>query len=223
MHPTASLTTARELMLSQQLRAWGVKNPRALEAISKMPKEIFVEEERKSLAYSDTELPIGQGEFSLPPKVVGRILESVAIQERDDILEIGTGSGYLTALCAELGFHVTSIDLCNEFVEKARTNLSSLRLSNFHLFQNDIFEYVKEKNKIFDVVIFTGSMPSMLPEFIELLGARGRLFAIVGKEPAMTACLWSKTGEQGAVVKKSLFETVVKPLHNYPIEERFSL
>lgn len=223
MHPTPSLNVARELMLSQQLKTWGVKNTRALSSISKMPKEIFVNDAQKNLAYSDTELPIGHGEFSLPPKVIGRILEAVDIQERDDILEVGTGSGYLTALCADLGFHITSIDICNEFVERTRTALSSLRLSNFHLFQNDIFEYVKEKNKIFDVVIFTGSIPSMLPEFIELLGSRGRLFAIVGKEPAMSACLWSKTGEQGAIVKKTLFETVVNPLHNYPLKEKFSL
>lgn len=223
MHPTANLNTARDLMLSQQLRAWGVKNNKVIEAIRKSPKEIFHEEQQKNLAYSDIELPIGHGEVSLAPKIVGRMLEAVNIKERDDILVVGTGSGYITSLCAELGFHVTSIDIHSDFVEKTRSVLSSLRMSNFHLFQSDVFEYVKDKNKIFDVVIFTGSIPAMIPEFIELLGPKGRLFAVVGSEPAMSACLWSKVEEQGAIIKKSLFETVLPSLHNYPVETKFSL
>ncbi|MBT4962871.1 MAG: protein-L-isoaspartate O-methyltransferase [Francisellaceae bacterium] len=222
MSSTVDLSAAKEKMLSHQLRAWGVQNPRVLEVIRKVPKEIFLNKDICPLAYSDTGLDIGNNQFSLAPKIVGRILEAVNIGTRDDILEIGTGSGYLSALAAELGFHITSLDIHKNFVEKTRVALSSLRLSNFHLLQSDIFEYIKEKNKVFDVIILTGSIPAMIPDILELLNFNGRLFAIIGHKPAMNACLWSK-GSCGAIIKTNLFETVVEPLENYPVKEKFLL
>lgn len=215
------LEEARKFMLTQQLKPWGVNNQRVLEQMEKIHRHEFFPPEMAELSYSDTELPIGHSQFCLAPKIIGRILQAINVYERDNILELGTGSAYLTTLLASLGFHVTSVDIIKEFTDKAKSILSARRLSNFHIINGDLFNYIEDKRDAFNVVIITGSIPNILPEMLDLLSPGGRLFCVIGQDNVMHANLWEKN-QNGEVQKSSLFETVIPPLKNYPVKQEFS-
>lgn len=210
---------ARQNMVQQQIRPWGVLDPKVLELLSSLPRERFVLEPFRHLAYSDTALPITQNQLMLQPKIVGRILQTLRLTKDDSVLEIGTGTGYLTAALARLAKKVVTIEQLPDVSNLARANLSALDIDNV---QFEIGNGLQGFPALapFDVIVLTGSVPHFPRALIDQLEIRGRLFAIIGVEPVMSAVLLTKiTKEQWN--KYSLFETLIPPLEDAPQRETF--
>jgi protein-L-isoaspartate(D-aspartate) O-methyltransferase len=211
---------ARTQMLGQQLRAWSVLNDRVLNAFRDMPRESFVPPELRDLAFADAEIPLGHGQLMLPPKVEGRILQSLAIEPIDDVLVIGTGSGYLTACVATLAKRVVSVDIFPDFVAAAQVKLAEHGISNVELGVADAMTLSYPAR--FDAIAVTGSVPTQSEHFLSMLRPQGRLFVVVGRAPAMEARLITLQSS-GAVTTEVLFETVLAPLINATRPEPFVL
>lgn len=212
-------TTARNNMLKQQIRACDVLDEHLLETIDATPRELFVPEAFQSLAYADMQIPIGHDEVMMMPKDEGAMLQALAIKPTDTILEIGTGSGYITALLAKLGKYVYSVDIQADFSKQAKAKLDSLNLHNVTLETGDAARGW-EKHAPYDVICITGSVPLLASAFRQALKPGGRLFAVIGESPVMEACLIKHDGD--TLHQKSLFETDLKPLTNAPEREPFT-
>ncbi len=210
---------ARFNMVEQQIRPWEVLDPKVLDLLLKVRREDYVPDAYKSLAFADLEIPIGLGETMLSPKLEARILQELAINPDDRILEIGTGSGYMTALLASQGAHVYSIDIVDAFTHSAGARLAQHGIRNVTLETGDAARGW-DKHGPYDVIVLTGSTPVLAGSFQQSLKAGGRLFAVVGEAPAMEAQLTTcaATGTYGAI---SLFETVIPALRNAPQRARF--
>ncbi len=202
---------ARQQMIQQQIRTWEVFDPEVLDVFGRVHREAYVPEAFRSLAFADTEIPIGHGETMLKPLIEGRILEAVDATEEGHVLEIGTGTGYLTACLAELAGHVTSVDIHGDFVEAARQRLAAAGVENVTLDTMDATRQLPEGP--FDVVVVSGSIERFDPRFVEILNPGGRLFVVVGEAPIMEARL--VTRRSGSDWQSdSLFETCLRPLVN---------
>lgn len=207
---------ARLNMVQNQIRTWNVLDDKILNLLTLCPREIFVPSAFKDLAFADTQIPLGHGQVMLQPAVVGRILNAINLDTHDHVLEIGTGSGYLTALMAQLCRSVTSIEENKPLALQAQRNIQELGLRNVEIINGDTFTVLKG-SKAFDVVVFTGSVGSLPRELINQTKYGGCLFAIVGYEPVMQACIFTRIKEE-EWTKAILFETVVPPL-----KERFNV
>jgi protein-L-isoaspartate(D-aspartate) O-methyltransferase len=210
---------ARHNMIEQQIRPWEVFDQRVLDALQAVPRETFVPGGYRGLAFADIEVPIGHGEAMLAPKIEAKLLQALAIQHTDRVLEIGTGSGYLTACLARLGGHVVTIDLHADFTEQARTRLAELGIANVEYLTGDAFT-ADIPGAPFDVVAVTGSIPVPAERLEGLLNDGGRLFVVVGAPPAQAARLVTRIRE-GVLRGEDLFETVIPPLRNAPRPEAF--
>ncbi len=215
-----SLDTARFNMVQQQIRPWGVNDNRVLETLAAIPRERFVPAAYRGLAYADIEIPLGQGQTMLAPKIVARLLQALSIAADDRILEIGTGSGYLTACLSHLGDAVISLEIDPDLAALARQNLAEVEPRRLEIREGDGLA-VHIDGGPFDVIAVTGSLPdaSALAGLEAQLAPHGRLFAIIGLEPAMEATLVIH-GPEG-FSRKSLFETSVPALAKAPEPERF--
>jgi protein-L-isoaspartate(D-aspartate) O-methyltransferase len=210
---------ARFNMVEQQVRPWEVMDSRVLSVMLEMPRENFVSNDYKGLAYADIEIPLGHGHHMLKPTIVGRLLQALNIKPTDNILEIGTGSGYLTACLAKLGKHVTSIEIHEDIARQAAENLATTGLSNISLLVGDALSSIPEKAP-FDVIAVTGSIPDCQHILPKELNDGGRLFMITGEAPIMTAELVTRIN--GDIFKQeTLFETQVEALHNSPRKSAF--
>jgi protein-L-isoaspartate(D-aspartate) O-methyltransferase len=198
---------ARFNMVEQQVRTWDVLDHRVLDVLHAMPRELFVNAEHRALAYADVALPVpgaSQGETLFKPVIDGRILQAVALNGEEEVLEIGTGSGYTTACLAKLARQVTSIDCRNALTEAAAARLKALGLFNVTLASADAWVDFAPKYG-FDVVILGGAV-AQLPEIVwQWLNPNGRVFAVRGVSPAMEAMSLSGTAKLPVI--KSLFET----------------
>lgn len=204
-------------MLEQQIRPWDVLDTKVLELLGKVKREQFVPPALRELAFADMELPLGHGAFMWQPKLEARALQALKVSHSDSVLEIGTGSGYFTALLAHLAQQVTSVEILPELHAFAEKNLSTSRFENVRL---EVGDGARGWPGSYDVIVLTGSVP-MLPEiFQKNLKLGGRLFAIVGDEPAMKAQLVSRN-MTGRFETTQLFETCVAPLQNAVQPERF--
>ncbi len=210
---------ARFNMVEQQIRTWDVLDPAVLELLSTVPREAFVPEDRRALAFADLELPIGHGEVMLAPKLQARILQEVMIAPTDRILEIGTGTGYLTALLARRGATVTSVEIHEDLAAGARARLSALGIDNVKVETGD-GSCGWDTSHAYDVIVLCGSLPVLPDSFQKQLRPGGRLFAIVGERPVMSARLIVREGDS-TFAAVTLFETVVDPLRNAPQPSRF--
>jgi len=217
MPPTA---VAREQMTYQQVRAWSALPPEALAVFDRLPREQFAPTDWKRLAYADLPVPLSHGQHMLRPSVVGRIVQAVNVQANEQVLEIGTGSGYVSACLSLLGGQVQSLEIHADIAHRARQNLHAVGLGNVQVEQADGFELTGSGQR-FDVIVLTGSMPVYDSRFEALLKAGGRLFAVVGREPIMEARLVTLDA-QGKRSTHSLFETAVDPLLNAPDPPVFS-
>jgi len=212
---------ARFNMIEQQIRPWDVLDQRVLDLIARVPREDFVPENCRGIAFTDMNTPLGRNEVMMAPKLEARMIQALDVRPSDKALEVGTGSGYVTALLANLARHVYSVDIIPEFKTEAQKKLAEHSLSNVTLEVGDA-ACGWDRHGPYDVIAITGSMP-MLPEsFQQSLSIGGRLFAIVGDSPVMEAVLITRVGED-EWSKESLFETDLPPLMNAPEPQRFVL
>jgi protein-L-isoaspartate(D-aspartate) O-methyltransferase len=212
---------ARENMIKQQVRTWDVLDHRILATMESTPRQDFVPAKYRNIAFGDVEIPIGHGEFMMQPKMEGRVLQSVDIQPTDRVLEIGTGSGYLTACLARLAHQVVSVEYHQDLSESAAANLEKHGIDNVTLRFGDAANGWNQDGP-FDVVVVTASMPKWHNHFNELLRINGRLFVVVGTGdgPVMEARLITCVGEQD-YKEESLFDTYLKPLIGMTKSEEF--
>jgi protein-L-isoaspartate(D-aspartate) O-methyltransferase len=204
------MLAARQQMVAQQIRTWEVLDPRVLDAMAAVPREVFVPPQFGELAFADTPIPIGFGQSMLAPSLQGRILQALAVNAGDTVLEVGGGLGYLAACLSLLGAATRSIDIHAGLVAAAALNLRSMQ-AKVELEVRDAFSAAPLGE--FDAVAVTGSMPVYDPRFERALKIGGRLFAIVGAAPVMDAVLVRRI-DATEWIRESLFETVVEPLIN---------
>jgi protein-L-isoaspartate(D-aspartate) O-methyltransferase len=197
--------SARAAMVEQQVRPWEVLDARVLETIATVPRELFVPEAQRQLAYVDTPLPLAHGETMMKPVVEGRLLQALALQPEDDVLEIGTGSGYVTACLARLAREVVSIDLHADFLQSAGERLQQSGLRNVRLQLADALSFTP--NRQFDAVAVTAAVAELPEVFSGWLKPGGRLFVIRGLSPVQQALRITRRGE--SLHSESLFETDV--------------
>jgi protein-L-isoaspartate(D-aspartate) O-methyltransferase len=202
---------ARQQMVDQQIRTWEVLDPRVLDAIAAVPREAFVPDAYRDLAFADAPLPIGCGQYMLAPKIQGRILQALGVNPSDVALEVGTGSGYLTACLGLLASSTRSIEIHPELSTRAATNLRAVPEARVRLETRDAFS--AEPLGDYDVIAVTGSLPLCDVRFERALRLGGRLFAVVGTAPVMDAVLVRRVGV-AEWIRESLFETVIDPLIN---------
>lgn len=203
---------ARTNMMTQQLQAWGVLDSHVLDVIAQVPREQFVPPAYQALAFADMSIPLAHHQAMLTPGEEARILQALNIQSTDSILEIGTGSGYITALLARLGRHVDSVDIFSDFSKEAQLKLAAQNINNVTLMTGDAASGWEEQVS-YDVIVITGSLPYLPNGFRDSLKIHGRLFAILGSAPAMEATLITRQYANDWQIEK-LFETVVTPLIN---------
>ncbi len=213
---------ARFNMVEQQVRPWDVLNPRVLDVISEIPRENFAPDEYKNLAYVDTRIPLGSYEnrpcTMANPVIDGRILQELDIQDDDLILEIGTGSGYLTACLAKLGRHVDTVDINEELTAMAEKNLQTLGINNVNLTTGDASKTWEQKRN-YDVIVISAAMKSIPDSYKKLLKPDGKMFVVTGEAPVMTAHLVTRTDENKWTVD-DLFETSIEPMIQ-PVKQKF--
>lgn len=210
---------ARHNMIKQQIRPWEVLNQNVLDLLAQVKREDFVPPVYRSLAFADMEIPIGHGEAMWYPKIEARVLQALALQRTDRVLEVGTGSGYLTALMAAQAMQVVSVEIHPDLKEAAEAKLRAHGFANVQVKIGDAARDWAEDGR-FDAIVLTGSTPLLPEAFLERLNPGGRLFAVVGESPVMQACLVSKVGH-GAHRTDVLFETDLKPLFHALQPERF--
>jgi protein-L-isoaspartate(D-aspartate) O-methyltransferase len=204
-----STVRAREQMIEQQVRAWDVLDARVLETLRKVPREVFVPPQHRFLAFADVEIPLPCGQHMLRPSVVGRLLQAVALTGSERVLEVGTGSGFVTACLRTGGASVRSLELFPELAELARRNVSSLGLRDIDIIAQDATRL--DSDARYDVVAVTASLPIPDERFQRQLAVGGRLFVVVGQPPVMEARIIRRITED-AWGTESLFETVIDPL-----------
>ncbi len=203
---------ARTNMVEQQIRTWEVLDQEVLDLLYVVPREEFVAPEHRALAFSDLELPIGQGERMWQPKLEARVLQELNLRKTDKVLEVGTGSGYLTALLAHRARHVHSLEVKPALAAFGRGNLERHGVDNVTLEIGDAARGWPQ-HAPYDAIVLTGSTPLLPRAFLEQLAPGGRLFAVVGEAPAMRARLVTCSAPQ-AWRSADLFETVIAPLAN---------
>jgi protein-L-isoaspartate(D-aspartate) O-methyltransferase len=205
---------ARYNMVEQQIRPWDVLDQNVLDLLHKVRREDFVPEAHRALAFVDMEIPLGHGQAMWTPKLEARAIQELAIRPTDGVLEIGTGSGYLTALLASQAAWVVSVDIFPEFTTTATHKLRAHGFDNVQLHTGDAARDWPDTAG-FDVIVLTGSTPLLSDAFRHRLKVGGRLFAIVGEPPVMQAQLVTCSAP-GAFRSVTLFETCVAPLLNAP-------
>ncbi len=212
-------SAARTQMTYQQVRAWSVLPPEVLAVLERLPRENFVPAAWSGAAYADLAVPLGEGQRMLTPTVVGRILQAVTVRRTDRVLEIGTGSGYLTACLALLGSQVHSLEIRPALARQSRANLKAAGIGNAAVEEADVFAW-QSSQPAWDVIVLSGSLPVYDERFESLLSAGGRLFVVSGNAPVMEARLIRKAQDKLRDVH-SLFETVVDPLDHATTTSRF--
>ncbi len=187
------LDKARFNMIEQQIRPWDVLDPQVLELLSVVRREDFVPPAHQALAFTDMEIPLGQGQRMLAPRVQARLVQDLAVQKSDKVLEIGTGTGFTTALLAHQAAQVISYEIDPELAAQARANLQKAGVNNVEVRQADGSQGAASDGP-FHVILLAGSVAEVPQVLLEQLAMGGRLAAIVGDEPMMRATLVTRTG-----------------------------
>ena len=215
-----NIEQARFNMVENQIRPWEVLDQQVLDLLYVVKREDFVPAAYRALAFSDLEIPIGQGEHMWQPKMEARILQELALKPSDRVLEIGTGCGYLAALLAHRGQHVYSVERRPELKSSGEANLRRAGVANVTVELGD-GAGGWTGHAPYDVIVLTGSTPVLPPQFLQQLQVGARLFAVVGNPPVRAARLITCAGE-GVYNSIDLFETSIAPLANALAGERFS-
>ncbi|WP_312237766.1 protein-L-isoaspartate O-methyltransferase [Stenotrophomonas sp.] len=214
---TIDYSHARELMVEQQIRPWDVLEIRVLDVLARLPREAFVAESHKALAYADIELPLGFGQKMMKPVIEGRTLQALDLQPGEEVLEIGTGSGYLSACMGELAREVLSLEIQPELAATARARLDAAGLgNNVRIETADALHWETERR--FDAICVTAAVDTIPSRFTQWLRPGGRLFVIRGHSPVMEAVLVKADG-----TTESLFETDIDYLRGAAPAPQFQL
>jgi protein-L-isoaspartate(D-aspartate) O-methyltransferase len=209
---------ARFNMVEQQVRTWDVLDQEVLNLLFAVKREHFVPAAYRALAFADLEIPLGDGEYMWTPKMEARVVQELKLKPDEATLEIGTGSGYLTALLARRSADVTSVEINPRLLLQASAHLASAGIRNVRLEKGDGARGWRDQT--YDAIVLTGSTPILPDSWFKQLRPGGRLFAVVGDAPVMAARL-ARWSAPGAIIQQDLFETVVAPLKNAPQPERF--
>lgn len=212
---------ARTNMVAQQLRTWDVLDAATLEVFAQLPREHFMPAAFRRLAYSDTPIPIGRGQFTMAPSVEARMIQALAAQPTDHALEIGTGCGFVTALLGRLCRSVLSMEIEPELHQAARQRLSGTWGRNVRLHQGDGLDGWPGEGP-YQVIAVTGSVGALRQSFIDQLAPGGRLFIVVGRAPVMQARLITRL-DGDTCSSETLFETQLAPLQGAAPCPRFVL
>jgi protein-L-isoaspartate(D-aspartate) O-methyltransferase len=212
---------ARQNMIENQVRPWEVLDPRVLDVLAAVRREDFVPVRYRNLAFADMALPIGHGEAMMKPTVEGRLLQALDLGADDRVLEIGTGSGFITACLARLAGAVTSVEMHADFADAARARVAAAGAKNVRI---EVANAVRGFNGTdrYNAVVVTGAVYSLPDAFRAWVAPHGRLFAIVGESPAMQAMLYTRA-DDSHWREESLFETDVRYLTHAEPPRRFTL
>ncbi|MFV5212300.1 protein-L-isoaspartate O-methyltransferase family protein [Azonexus caeni] len=216
-----NIEQARFNMVEQQIRPWDVLDPKVLDLLFIVKREDFVPAAYRNLAFADMEIPLGEGQCMLAPRVEARLLQELGIRQADRVLEIGTGSGYMAALLAARAEHVTTLELRPELAAFARDNLQRAGVANVTVECADGSRGWQQRAP-FDVIVLSGALPRIPAELLKQLRVGGRLAAIVGEAPVMEAQMITCVAD-GVYNTVNLFETVVPVLDNFAAAREFSL
>ncbi|WP_395770466.1 protein-L-isoaspartate O-methyltransferase [Arenimonas sp.] len=216
---TMNVEHARHAMIEQQVRPWDIVDLQVLAAMSAIPRENFVPPAYRDLAFADTALPIGHGETMFKPVLEGRMLQGLKLQPNDEVLEIGTGTGFITACLARLCRSLVTVDLHADFIAAAKTRLAELDLNNVRFEQADALAF--DPGQQFDAIAVTGAVTEVPPSFLNWLRPGGRLFIIRGQSPVQEAVCLTRTAQ--GFDTESLFETDIPYLTGAQPVDRFSL
>lgn len=204
-----STVQAREQMIEQQVRAWDVLDAGVLETLRRVPRDAFVAPQHRFLAFADVEIPLPCGQHMLRPSVVGRLLQALTLTGGERVLEVGTGSGFVTACLRAGGASVRSLEIFPELAELARANIAALGQRDVEIVTQDALRL--DSDTRYDAIALTASLPVPDERFQRQLAVGGRLFVVVGEPPVMEARLIRRISEDAWGVE-SLFETVIDPL-----------
>lgn len=211
---------ARFNMIEQQVRPWNVLDAAVLELLSVVKREEFVPPAYKSIAFADLEVPLGHGQCMLAPRLEARLLQDLAVKKTDKVLEVGTGSGFMAALLGHQAQRVLSLELEPELVAMARANLQKAGVGNVDVRQADGAQGAAADGP-FDVIVLSGSVAEVPAALLDQLKVGGRLAAIVGDEPMMTATFITRTSNTDFRTTHP-WDTVAPRLKNFPEPSRFS-
>jgi protein-L-isoaspartate(D-aspartate) O-methyltransferase len=209
---------ARFNMVEQQIRTWDVLDQDVLDLLFAVRREEFVPAAYRLLAFADLEIPLGDGARMWAPKMEARVVQELKLRQGESVLEIGTGSGYLTALLAHQGARVTSVEINPRLAKEAKAKLARAGFGSVEHAQGDGARGWGRAT--YDAIVLTGSTPVLPDAFVEQLNPGGRVFAVVGEPPVMMARL-VRWVAPGALSKRILFETVIDPLTNAATPARF--
>lgn len=204
---------ARRQMIDQQVRTWEVLDDRVLDVFARVSRDRYVPESFRDVAFADAAIPLGHGQGMLPPKVDGRILQSLAVNRGEDVLDVGTGSGFLAACLAALGGSVRSLEIFEDLAASARSTLRADSVTGVSVEVADASRL--EEADRYDAIAVTASLPVYDARFERALKLGGRLFVITGQRPVMEARLVTRIAEN-EWRSEALFETVVEPMINAP-------
>jgi protein-L-isoaspartate(D-aspartate) O-methyltransferase len=210
---------ARQNMVENQVRPWEVLDARVLDVLGRVRREEFVAPEHRQLAFADLCLPLGHGEVMMKPVLEGRVLQALALKPEDQVLEIGTGSGFLTACLANLAAHVTSVDVHADFTAAAGQRLKAAGIANAQLLTGEAVNGWQPQGS-FDAVVVTGAVYSIPDRFLGWLKPGGRLLVVRGESPVQQVMLLSHEGN-GRYREESLLETDLPYLANAEPPRRF--
>ena len=216
---TANLDQARQNMVEHQVRPWDVLDDKILHTIDTIRREAFVPDAYKGLAYADTEIPLGDNECMMHPVLEGRMLQALEIQPMDVVLEIGTGSGFITACLAHLASHVDTVEIHESLSRSAAERLKQMNILNVNYIVADAVTGFTP-SKAYDVIAITGSMAEVPETYKQALAIGGRMFVITGQAPVMEARLITRTGEN-TWAEQMMFETSLKSLIHAEAKKQF--
>lgn len=205
---------ARRNMIEQQIRTWEVLDLDVLNTLVTVRREAFVPTAYQALAFVDTEIPLPEGENMLSPKLEARLLQEAAVQPHESVLEIGAGSGYMAALLAHHAKQVISVEIVPELKALAEKNLANYGVGNVSVALGDGARgWSGSGSQAFDVIMISGSLPVVPEAFLRQLSVGGRLLAVIGEAPVMSACMITRVSDDAWDTVK-LFETSIKALRN---------
>ncbi len=210
---------ARFNMVEQQIRTWNVLDTAILQALSRLPRERFVPAAYQSLAYTDTEIPLGHDQIMLPPRVDARLAHDLGLSGTETVLEIGTGHGYLTALLAQRSHRVISLEIVPELAAQARVNLAQAGIGNAEVRVGDGAALAPAEGP-FDAIVLGGSVSEIPQPLLNQLKVGGKLLAIVGEEPVMQTTLVTRTSTQ-QWSSRALWDTVAPRMQGFAQPSRF--